>query len=200
MEWIKATDKIPEHTDELILYYDGTVFCAWFDDKKKYFVIDNDSTIVYPDEENVYWMPLPDKPQPSFRLPTIEEFKELNSHFSRWDKKKKGLEFQNKSGKILFLPAKGFYSNLHKTIYTYKNTYGAYWSSTENKTNNSLVHYFNFYPNSRCMDNCAGANGLSVRLVSDKPFEGGIKFGNIYWKSENEEGHFKLEEALEKWK
>lgn len=39
----------------------------------------------------------------------------------------------------------------------------------------------------------------SVRLVSDWPFEGGIKFGDVWWKPENEEGFYTWEEAMEKF-
>lgn len=40
---------------------------------------------------------------------------------------------------------------------------------------------------------------VSVRLVSDEPFEGGIKFGDVWWKPENEEGFYTWEEAMEKF-
>ena len=39
----------------------------------------------------------------------------------------------------------------------------------------------------------------SVRLVSDWPFEGGIKSGDVWWKPENEEGFYTWEEAMEKF-
>lgn len=39
----------------------------------------------------------------------------------------------------------------------------------------------------------------SVRLVSDEPFEGGIKFGDVWWKPKNEEGVYTWEEAMKKF-
>jgi len=42
-------------------------------------------------------------------------------------------------------------------------------------------------------------HSASVRLVSDWPFEGGIKFGDVWWKPENEEGFYTWEEAMEKF-
>lgn len=199
MEWIKATDKIPEYTDELILYYDGAVFCAWFDSKKKYFVTHDDSTIVYPDEENVYWMPLPDKPKvlgKFFRLPTKEEFDKLISHFTRWNPKKKGMEILNEEGEILFLPAEGYRDG---TSNYDRDSGGYYWSSTVNENFSCLAYNLFFHVSNRYTDDYDTSYARSVRLVSDSPFEGGIKFGGIYWKPKNEEGYYTFSAAIEKW-
>lgn len=199
MEWIKAKDRIPEHTDELILYYDGNVFCAWFDGNKKYFVIDNDSTIVYPDEENVYWMPLPDKPKvigKFFRLPTKEEFDKLISHFTRWNAEKKGLEILNDEGEILFLPADGYYDGNSRNDV---GSGGYYWSSTKNENYSSLAYNLYFHASNKYMDDYNCLYARSIRLVSESPFEGGIKFGNIYWKPKNEKEYYSFSAALEKW-
>lgn len=200
MEWIKAPDKIPECTDEVILYYDGNVFCAWFDSRKNYFIIDNDSTIVYPDEENVYWMPLPDKPKgigKFFRLPTKDEFDKLISHFSRWNAEKKGMEVLNDEGEILFLSADGYRDGNSRNDV---GSGGYYWSSTRNENYSSLAYNLYFHASNRYTDDYDTSYARSIRLVSDSQFEGGIKFGNIYWKSENEEGYYTFSEALEKWK
>lgn len=200
MEWIKSPDKIPEHTDEVILYYDGTVFCARFDSKKKYFVIDNDSTIVYPDEENVYWMPLPGKPKgigKFFRLPTKEEFDILISHFSRWNAEKKGLEILNDEGEILFLPANGYHDGNSRTDI---GSGGYYWSSNKNENYPKLAYLLYFHASNKYTDDYNCLDKCSIRLVSESPFEGGIKFGNIYWKLKNEEGYYTFSEAIEKWK
>ncbi len=44
-----------------------------------------------------------------------------------------------------------------------------------------------------CYDN---HDGRSVRLVSDTPFEGGINFNGVWWKPENEPGHFSFDDAM----
>lgn len=128
-----------------------------------------------------------------FHLPTKEEFDDLISNFSRWNAEKKGMEILNDEGEILFLPA---------TART--GSHGDYWSSTVCKNDKGWTYEstFGLYFDSRTKSSNRYCNNCeySVRLVSDIPFEGGIKFGNVYWRPENEEGYFTFDEAIKKFK
>lgn len=127
--------------------------------------------------------------QVKFRLPTKEEFEDLISNFSRWNAKKKGLEILNINGDILFLP-----------VCERLGSRGSYWSSTACKNDNGRSYLSNyglyFDSNSTQTNRYWNDSEYSVRLVSDTPFEGGIKFGNIYWKPENEKGYYSWEDAM----
>lgn len=139
-----------------------------------------------------------DKLSQQFRLPTKEEFDDLISNFSRWNTEKKGIEILNDERKILFLPATGFSSSGRA------GTHGDYWSSTACKNDKGWTYEctFGLYFDSRTKSSNRYCNDCeySVRLVNDFPFEGGIRFGNIYWKPENEEGYFTFDEAIKKFK
>lgn len=133
--------------------------------------------------------------QVKFHIPTKDEFEDLISNFTRWNAKKKGLEIQNESGEILFLPVTGYYSGTK--IYNVDSD-GLYWSSTMYEKDYAYILYFDSRnmgtsPNHHCCDRNV------VRLVSDVPFEGGIKFGNIYWKPENEKGYYSWGDAMSKF-
>lgn len=109
--------------------------------------------------------------------------------------RKKGLEIQNESGEILFLPVTGYYSGTK--IYNVDSD-SLYWSSTMDENDYAYILRFDSRnmgtsSYSQCCDRSA------VRLVSDVPFEGGIKSGNIYWKPENEKGYYSWEEAMSKF-
>ena len=131
--------------------------------------------------------------QVKFRMPTKEEFEDLISNFSRWNAKKKGLEILNINGDILFLPANGDHFD---TLNYCAGSHGDYWSSDVNESDRGGAYGLYFDSRSKQTDRYSCDYGCSVRLVSDVPFEGGIKFGNIYWKPENERGYYSWEDAM----
>lgn len=130
--------------------------------------------------------------QVKFRLPTKEEFEDLISNFSRWNAEKKGLEILNTNSDILFLPAK----DDHFDILNYLvGSHGDCWGSDVNKSDQCGTYGLYFDSRSKQTNRYSCDYGCNVRLVSDVPFEGGIKFGNIYWKPENEKGYYPREDA-----
>ncbi len=130
-----------------------------------------------------------------FRLPTRNEFESLNKYPSRWNKEKKGLEISNDKGDTLFIPASGECYNTS----TYGVGYGCYWSSTVYKDNSDDA--YNLFFNQHLKDTAQSdrCDMYTIRLVSDTPFKGGVEFGGIWWKAENEEGYYSYTEALEKF-
>lgn len=135
-----------------------------------------------------------------FRLPTKEEFENLISHFSRWNDKRNGLEIENDSNKILFLPSKGYrYDSLYQENELDIKNKGYYWSSTIIDDYKYYACALYFDPIRKNTEHCCVNVRRSVRLVSDTPFEGGIEFGGIYWKLENELGYYSWEEAMSKF-
>lgn len=74
-------------------------------------------------------------------------------------------------------------------------SHGDYWSSNVNKSDRCGAYGLYFDSRSKQTNRYSYDYGHSVRLVSDVPFEGGIKFGNIYWKPENEKGYYSQEDA-----
>lgn len=131
-----------------------------------------------------------------FRLPTKGEFENLINNFSKWDNENKGLLVENKEGDTIFLPAAGYRFGLPSNNVGFE---GYYWSSTmdERCSRNATCLVFN------SREKYIGSYYLnyehSVRLVSDEPFDGGVEFNGVWWKPENEEGHYTWEEAIKKW-
>lgn len=114
--------------------------------------------------------------QQYFRLPTAEEFNSLFQAFSKVDNNLRLRTFlDEKSGNKLH-----FYLN-------------EIWCSDD--IENGYVKYFNGF----FVMSINNINPRGVRLVSDEPFEGGIKFGNVWWKPENEEGLYTWEEAKKRF-
>lgn len=132
-----------------------------------------------------------------FRLPTREEFESLIKHFARWSKEKRGIEVLNDSMDILFLPAEGYYNTSSDYTSSYFNGY--YWSSTMREANSKYAIHLAFGVKSKDVYYDALDYRLSVRLVSDTPFDDGVKFGEIWWKPENEDGYYSWTEAMEKF-
>lgn len=147
-------------------------------------------------EIGIELQPIVTKDASQFRLPTMEEFKKLNNHFSRCNSD--CLEFLNSTFQILIFPAMGYRVGFFNY---YEGIEGHYWSSTAsvNENDSGFAYSMNFHDYQRRLANCDCNNGYSVRLVSDEPFEGGILFDGIWWKPENEEGYYSWEEALEKF-
>lgn len=131
-----------------------------------------------------------------FRIPTKEEFENLCKHFSRWNEEKKILEILNDSLSVLELPATGYLD--HEGVLCFEDV-GCYWSSTVSEFEFDCDDAYHFYCDlcSHYTSYCCTSDKQVVRLVSDEPFDGGIKFGNIYWKPENEFGYFTYDEAME---
>lgn len=131
-----------------------------------------------------------------FRLPTKEEFDNLIDHFSRWNKEKKGLEVENEHGEILFFSTAGYRFGTAGSIV---GSGGYYWSSTMYEHRIRSAYYLYFDSSSKYTVSNDILSGRSVRLVSDIPFEGGIEFNGIWWKTENEPGYYSYEEAIEQF-
>lgn len=136
-----------------------------------------------------------------FRLPTRKEFEDLIKHsFLKWNEEKKGLEVKIKHDKILFLPACGFQARgfRDRGLTRFKDSGGWYWGATEHVNDDQIVCTFFFDESScyTCNDCYDNHDGRSVRLVSDIPFEEGIEFNGVWWKPENEPGHFTFDEAM----
>lgn len=131
-----------------------------------------------------------------FRLPSKKEFKNLIKYPSKWNDEKKCLEINNNAGEILFLPAAGC-QEINYPLYAGR--CGFYWSSNMYCNSNKYAHYLFFDFDAKYIEHRACYLKNSVRLVSDTPFDGGIKFGNIYWKPENEDGYYPYEEAMEQF-
>lgn len=131
-----------------------------------------------------------------FRLPTKEEFENLNKYFSRWNDEKKGLEIMTNNGDILFFPACGFY---YGTSSFNVGSIGCYWSSTMDENDSDFAYYFYFDSNYKGTGYYNRSEKYPIRLVSDEFFEDGIEFDNIYWKTENEQGYFTFDETINKF-
>lgn len=131
---------------------------------------------------------------PKFRLPTKEEFKNLNKHFSRWNEETKELEVMNENGELLFFPSNGY---MDGSSIEEAGNFGYCWSSTVHGCDDA--YFFCFNEGVRNVNYDHQFYGFNVRLVSDTPFEGGIEFDGLYWKAENEEGYFTFEEIVEKF-
>lgn len=132
---------------------------------------------------------------PYLRLPTEDEFDRITQEFMKNDYNKKiKVYLDEKSGnKLQFysvrLWEKGDSSVSIEQCFC--------WCS--DPTNMDIEHHF-----AKSFDgfNIAAVDmntQKSVRLVSDEPFEGGIKFGDVWWKPENEEGLYTWGEAMEKF-
>lgn len=134
-------------------------------------------------------------PVTKFRLPTREEWESLIKNFSKWNDKKKSLEIMNKDGKVLFIRANGYSDKFGK----HNVSFGNYWSSTVLNTDIYRAYGLNFSSSFKGISLYNNFCGLSVRLVSDTPFEGGILFDGIWWKPETEEGYYLYEEAMNKF-
>lgn len=128
-----------------------------------------------------------------FRLPTKEDFKNLQKHFSKWNEEDESLEILNKDGFMLTLPTTGYYGS----CLTVFDSIGYYWSSTAHDSDNAYCLCFDSCD--RCVGYYFTSDKHAVRLVSDEPFEGGIEFNGVYWKPENEDGYYSYIEALEKF-
>lgn len=123
-----------------------------------------------------------------FRLPSKEEFEKLGKFKTKYDNKRKGRWFlDEETGERLFLPCE---------CYRYGEAYNAgigryHWSSTSyNSTFKKFFFFDNSTVNPDVNDYYFGAYNQSIRLVSDKPFEGSIHVAGLYWKPENEKGYY----------
>lgn len=138
---------------------------------------------------------------PKFRLPTKKEFESLIKNFARWNENNRTLEILSNSLSILAFPAfppiPSYYNNNENDNGT--EVYGNYWSSTIEDGLNNNAYLFTFDPSRKFVDVASRNCVCNVRLVSDEPFDGGIEFGGIYWKPENEEGHYNFWAATEKF-
>ena len=128
-----------------------------------------------------------------FRLPTVEEFMSVAQEFSKVDRDKEIRIFlDEKSGNKL---------NFHFCTEDVANPPRSQcWCSDFTDDilylGRKYVRYFDgLYIIT--IDDMSVPRG--VRLVSDGPFEGGIKFGNVWWKPENEEGLYTWVEAKKKF-
>ena len=132
---------------------------------------------------------------PYLRLPTEEEFDRITQEFTKVDYDKKSRVYlDEKSGNKL-----QFYSVRlwEKEDLSVSREQCFCWCS--NPTDIEIEHHL-----ARSFDGFNIAivdinTKRSVRLVSDEPFEGGIKFGDVWWKPENEEGVYTWEEAMKKF-
>lgn len=131
-----------------------------------------------------------------FRLPTKEEFENLNRYFSRWSDEKKGLEIMTDSGDILFFPACGYLDGISNC---YVGSYGYYCSSTVYESDSYFIYRFYFGSRGTSVDCSGRQQARSVRLVSDTSFDGGIEFDGVWWKPENENGYFTFDEVISKF-
>lgn len=129
-----------------------------------------------------------------FRLPTVEDFKKLNKHFSRWNSD--CLEILNNASKILTFPAMGY--SVGTSNFGVGNE-GHYWSSTAVENDSEYAFSVYFRDNCQSAAVCGCDTRYSVRLVSDEPFEGGVEFDGVWWKPENEDGYYSYEEAMNKF-
>lgn len=123
-----------------------------------------------------------------FRLPTVNDFKSIAREFSKLDSDSKSRVYlDEKSGNKLH-----FYYNYLRGLGEPEGQYFC-WCSDQKGFRRS----FNGFD--VVLENIEKPKLRSVRLVSDEPFEGGIKFGNVWWKPENEEGLYTWKEAMEKF-
>lgn len=132
---------------------------------------------------------------PYFRLPTEEEFESITQEFTKVDYDKKSRVYlDEKSGNKLQF----YYIRLwEKEDLIVRGKQCFCWCS--NPTDREIEHLL-----ARTFDGFDIAivdmnTERSVRLVSDEPFEGGIKFGDVWWKPENEKGFYTWREAIEKF-
>lgn len=124
-----------------------------------------------------------------FRLPTINEYKSIAREFSKLDVDNKCRIFLNEeSGNKLHFYDVRLNQDKEDSIDRSFCWCSDFVDSTYANVFNGLnVEYLKVN------------KSVGVRLVSDEPFEGGIKFGDVWWKPENEEGFYTWEEAMEKF-
>lgn len=119
--------------------------------------------------------------QQYFRLPTSDEFNSLGQAFAKVDNNNNDDDLKLR----IFLDEKSG-NKLHFHL-------NEIWCSDD--IENGYVKCFNGF----FVMSVNNINPRGVRLVADEPFEGGIKFGNVWWKPENEEGLYTWEAAKKRF-
>lgn len=136
-----------------------------------------------------------------FRLPTLEDINNLYPRFTKWNEEKKGMEIWDGRHDFLFLPADGYIDDISSNnADNYVGSRGCYWSSNVLKCGDCSDTLY-FYSKNWCVRSNYHHHSykLSVRLVSDEPFEGGVEFDGVWWKPENEPGYYSWTEAMDKF-
>lgn len=138
-------------------YYSMTKYCTDSD----YGTVDNKTTLDPEDDvARVKW-------GGSWRIPTLEEQKELLNGCS-WEKKKisgvSGYKVTGPNGNSIFLPAAG---NREGTELNNRGTYGNYWSSVLYEDGSDDAYYLYFHRDSFDWYNYSRCIGRGVRPVCE---------------------------------
>ena len=105
-----------------------------------------------------------------WRMPTIEEFKELLSKCkSRWTTMDgiKGRLFTGPNGNSIFLPAAGKCEEGHSGFPSGQDKFGAYWSSSLNPSLSDMAQYLYFDSKQVSEARNFRYRGMSVRPVME---------------------------------
>lgn len=129
---------------------------------KKYGVVDGKNTLDATDDvAHVKW-------GDGWRMPTLDEFNELNSLCSwTWTSQNgvNGYRVTGPNGNSIFLPAAGY---RYGEEYYNRGSLGYYWSGTLSENDNSNAYRFNFNSGYRGSYDYNRYDGFTVRPVRDK--------------------------------